>query len=286
MRSTSLIPTLLVAATLAGTAFAQQVPLLDAVELVDPALTKSLPYQVPGGCPGPSLNWACAPGPNHDFEVLGADAAGSVYAVTGAEYLDDGCGGRYRWRLNRTGPDGTVHELARLHISGWLPPPCTGDFRFAYPALKIDLVHGALLIGVSGSPSIGAPPWEGGVIRIDGLPKLFDTLLTFIPGQQAMNILTPAHPDGFRSADSLQVWTGNVRSMPDWSQAEALTCAAAVSPAPGQIVSVPDTLPDPVVGEGRYYLVASQSGADRRLGRQYVDGAFSARTPAGLPVCQ
>jgi len=31
--------------------------------------------------------------------------------------------------------------------------------------------------------------------------------------------------------------------------------------------------------------VASQSGADRRLGRQYVNGAFSARQPAGLPGC-
>jgi len=40
------------------------------------------------------------------------------------------------------------------------------------------------------------------------------------------------------------------------------------------------------VGQGRYYLVASQSGSDRRLGRQYVNGAFSARQPAGLPVCQ
>jgi len=112
------------------------------------------------------------------------------------------------------------------------------------------------------------------------------TLLTFIPGQQAMNILTPAHPDGFRSADSLQVWTGNVRTMPDWSQAQPLACMAAQNPSPGQIVNVADTLPEPPVGEGRYYLVASQSGADRRLGRQYVNGAFSARLPAGLPVCQ
>ena len=126
-------------------------------------------------------------------------------------------------------------------------------------------------------------------VTIGGLPKLFDTLLTFIPGQQALNILTPAMPDGFRSADSLQVWTGNVRSMPDWSQAQPLACLAAQNPVPGQVVSAPDSLPDPVVGEGRYYLVASQKGADRRLGRQYVNGAFSARQPVGswrvvLPV--
>ena len=115
---------------------------------------------------------------------------------------------------------------------------------------------------------------------------MFDTLLTFIPGQAAMNILTPAMPDGFRSADSLQVWTGNVRSMPDWSLAQPLACMAAQSPVPGQLVTVADPLPAPAVGQGRYYLVASQSGPDRRLGRQYVNGAFSARQPAGLPVCQ
>jgi len=61
---------------------------------------------------------------------------------------------------------------------------------------------------------------------------------------------------------------------------------AAQNPAPGQLVTVNDTLPDPPVGDGRYYLVASKSGADRRLGRQYVNGAFSARQPAWLPVCR
>jgi len=121
---------------------------------------------------------------------------------------------------------------------------------------------------------------------IAGLPKMFDTLLTFVPTGQTLSILNPALPDGFRSVDSMQVWTGDVRTLPDWPRAEPLACTAATSPTPGQLVSVADTLPDPAVGEGRYYLVASQSGADRRLGRQYVNGAFSAREPARLPVCQ
>jgi hypothetical protein len=47
-------------------------------------------------------------------------------------------------------------------------------------------------------------------------------------------------------------------------------------PAPGQLVSVDDTLPDPPLGSARYYLVASESGPDRRLGRHYVGGAFAA----------
>ena len=51
-------------------------------------------------------------------------------------------------------------------------------------------------------------------------------------------------------------------------------------PAPGQLVSLEDTLPNPPLGSARYYLMASESGPDRRLGRQYVGGAFSAREPA------
>ncbi len=40
-------------------------------------------------------------------------------------------------------------------------------------------------------------------------------------------------------------------------------------PAPVQLVSVDDTLHDPPLGLARYYLVASESGPEWRLGRQY-----------------
>jgi hypothetical protein len=127
---------------------------------------------------------------------------------------------------------------------------------------------------------------DAGFITVSGLPTMFDTLLTFVPGGQSLAAMSPAHPDGFRSADALQVWTGDVRSLPDYSQAQPLSCDAATTPTPGQLVSIADTLPDPQRGEARYYVVASQSGTQRRLGRQFVNGAFSARDPASLPICQ
>ena len=34
--------------------------------------------------------------------------------------------------------------------------------------------------------------------------------------------LDPGLPDAFRPTDSLQVWAGNVHSLPDWSRAEPL----------------------------------------------------------------
>jgi hypothetical protein len=154
--------------------------------------------------------------------------------------------------------------------------------------MRLDAVNGILYLRGNVIESWAGQQFaaDGGLVKITGFPTMFDTLLTFVPGQQAMNIITPAMPDGFRSADSLQVWTGDVRTMPDWSKAQPLACTAAASPIPGQVVTVPDALPDPAVGRGRYYLVASQTGPDRRLGRQYLNGAFSGRDPSMLPVCQ
>jgi hypothetical protein len=184
-----------------------------------------------------------------------------------------------------------IREVLRLYTVQCLAcngSQCVDGEFLTIRGATFDVTNGELYLFVDAyeSQSGQAVRGESGLVVVSGFTRMFDTLLTFIPGQQSLNILTPANPDGFRSADSMQVWTGDVRSMSDWSQAQPLACSAATSPLPGQVVTVPDALPDPAVGRGRYYLVASQSGSDRRLGRQYVNGAFSARTPSGLPVCQ
>jgi len=195
----------------------------------------------------------------------------------------------HAWDLLRTSSTGGLEPIGSF--SDNCSPGDGRPFREQVTLLGVvamDSVNGTLYVkvGRTNEPGCcygGSPvPVYG---KISGLANLMDVLLTFVPGGQALQVVTPTHPDGFRSADSFQVWTGSVRSMPDWSQAEPLTCEAAVNPAPGQVVNVPDVLPDPAIGEGRYYLVASQSGADRRLGRQYVNGAFSARIPTSLSPC-
>lgn len=221
---------------------------------------------------------------------IGMDAAGSAYNIANVGNslsLGDGDG----TFLQRTTRGATTENVVSLYRQRCLDPPTCSlvTYYSRFTPFFMDVTNGRILI-VSGA-DIRTEPGEVpvdyriGLLEISGLPPLLDTLLTYIPGGQ-LTALVPAHPDGFRSADSLQVWTGNVRSMPDWSQAQPLACMAAQNPIPGQIVSVADALSDPPVGQGRYYLVASQSGADRRLGRQYVNGVFSARQPAGLPVCQ
>jgi len=278
---------------------AQSVDLAQAVVPLVPGLTVTVlseqPQSPPGYCSDPS-SWECVqnnPGMDgYQPTDFGTDAAGNAY------YIAIGGSGGYDLPqtlgsvLRRRELSGTSAIVALMVAVVCFPDCSTGyqaDARYVMSKHRLDLVNGYIELGlyawlhdyVSGEDQ----DLKTGIVRISGLPKLFDTLLTFMPGQQALKILTPAHPDGFRSADSLQVWTGNVRSMPDWSQAAPLTCEAAANPAPGQIVSVLDTLPDPAVGEGRYYLAASQNGVDRRLGRQYINGAFSARAPTALPDC-
>jgi hypothetical protein len=223
---------------------------------------------------------------------MGMDPAGSLYytSQTSGDILDTGgsrigIDGRYVMRERSDGSPERIAVLMRQICAD--PCPIQSPPTFSYKSPVYDVTNGRIVIEVhaetftSGGTRIAD---KVGLIAISGLPTMFDTLLTFTPGQ--LSALMPAHPDGFPSADTLQVWTGDVRSMPDWSQAQPLSCAAAMSPVPGQIVPVSDTVPDPAVGSGRYYLASSVNGHDRRLGRQYVNGAFSARDSSTLPLCQ
>jgi len=268
-----------------------------AVELTDPSLSARVIYEAPpfniehtGPCelnPRPS---ECSTADIAYAIHLGVDAAGNIYSVSQDFTLEDAPPiNKYGVALLRTTPSGDTTILGYLLENLCEGFQCSPRTVFSYGRqLSVDLTSGRVLVPVSAEFFINGLMYarSAGLIEITGLPTLFDTLLTFVPGGQTITALTPAHPDGFRAADSLQLWAGNVRTLPDWSRAEPLTRSAAMNPAAGKLVSVADTLPNPAVGEGRYYLVASQSGADRRLGRQYVNGGFSAREPSGLPVCQ
>jgi hypothetical protein len=289
-------------------AWAQCPTIVDALEAVAPGVTLKVVRDVslgdnPGYCTSSNVNcitntptfnrtlpWECAaqygslPAPGFAL-AIGVDAAGNTYdlAPPGKLCFPLGHSG---YVLERISPSGTSEVVARISteviISG-----LTIHFSFG-GSFQFDSTNGRILIPFTYDPSgIFLCPYQHyGLAEFGGLPKLFDTFLTFLPAGQSLTALTPGLPDGFPSADSLQAWTGDVRTLPDWSKASSLVCTAAASPAPGQLVGMSDTLPDPEVGQARYYVVASQSGTQRRLGRQYVNGAFSARDPGTLPVCQ
>jgi len=220
-------------------------------------------------------------------QPIGNDSVGNTYLMTGVLWSGSNPGFVFIHRDRHLGP---LELLVRVTLdTGPAFTETDPQTIFTATVPSLDLVHGTITFTAEGETRNSSPEprvRESAIIKITGLPQLYDETLTFVPGGQALTLTTPALPDAFRSADSVQVWTGNVRSMPDWSRAVPLSCEAALHPAPGETFSIPDALPDPPVSEGRYYVVANVSGSDRRLGRQYVAGTFSAREPSSLPICQ
>lgn len=297
------LPTLLMAISI-GLVQAQSSLLLQNIEVLDPSVSVDLYMsRSAGDCDAPGLEtWQVVPRAfGCSLQGIASDQAiaadGSIIRwLSDSLQSDPTCvtsppSQRDAVRITITTPDRLTRELLRIDTLRFSACEPGYPTRILSGIARVvpDLTNGLLRIYLDrtySDPTTGVDlAHDSGVITVNGLPKLFDTFLSFVPEGHAMNIVAPAHPDGFRSADSFQVWTGDIRSMPDWSEAQPLTCISAQNPTPGQVVTVPDTLPDPAVGQGRYYLVASQSGQDRRLGRQYVNGAFSARDTAGLPEC-
>ncbi|MGH9870526.1 MAG: hypothetical protein ACREAA_20510 [Candidatus Polarisedimenticolia bacterium] len=97
----------------------------------------------------------------------------------------------------------------------------------------------------------------------------------------------PVRPEGLPGADSFSVYAGDLASVSDLSQASPLQCTvpAGRPPAPGEQLTVADTLPDPGVGGGRYYLAAVRHGAQIRAGRSSMGGQLQGRIGAVLPGC-
>jgi len=280
-----------------GTVHAQGVDFTQMVSLQDPRLMVTV-TPLPASDPWCS-SYSFPTNPGCVGEVageiprpIGVDSVGRSYRLTGQFSLSVASPETVALLYRELG-DAPLTSLATIYTRRCIDavPYCTPNYLFAATLPWVDPVAGNIMMVAAGCV---IPSGAGGcdlragaaLVTISGLPKMFDTLLTFVPPGQTISLLTPTHPDGFRSADSLQLWAGDVRTLPDWSQATAVSCVAAATPKPGQLVSVADTLPDPAVGPARYYVVASQNGPQRRLGREYVNGALSARDPAVLPVCQ
>jgi len=154
----------------------------------------------------------------------------------------------------------------------------------------VDQTGGILLIGFTGSCFSAACTAQGdttdhlGVIRITGLPTLFDLALTYEP-PAGLALRMPVRPEALPSADRVDVYYGAAGSMADLSSALPLACDVAPSAGPGDVVPVADPLPNPPLGQGRYYVAAVSSGPERRAGRRRTNGVLEGRLAASLPSC-
>jgi hypothetical protein len=247
----------------------------------------------PALCATPPIAFECSAGAlgfSGGVHVAGTDAAGAIYSIFGPHrLLTQEIDGYLLRRITTSGADENVAIVAQKTCP-FQQQMGTCQFtwkEYSYGnTLTLDLMQGRILVAVLAVEMTGGLETDRkrGVVEIRGLPAALDVALTYVPPNQLV-ALTPGHPDGFESVDTMQIWAGDVRTMPDWGQAQPVACEAALGPMPGQLVTVTDTLPDPPVGTGRYYLVSTVNAGERRLGRQYLGSGFSARNPTALPLC-
>ena len=114
---------------------------------------------------------------------------------------------------------------------------------------------------------------------------MFEILQTYTPTAD-LGFRVPAMPEGFQFADWFDTYYGDLATVGDWSLAQPLQCGyPATAPNVGDYFTVADTLPDPVPGQGRYYVTAVNYQGQTRYGRKSSGGVLTGRDPAMLPVC-
>lgn len=291
MRSAAIAVVAVVLFLLLSGGTAQAWSLRDEVTVVAPGLTAELVWEIINAktyCQSnpPNLDrLSCATLPDPGEIWAGLDAAGNGYGtINGVDAL-----GEYYDVYRR--PVGTKLSQQIVRISKRKEPvfgqitklSLTSDWR-------IDPTGGVLLIGLMGSCLSSACAAAGdttdhlGVIRITGLPTLFDLALTY-QSPSSLALRMPVHPEALPSADHVDVYYGPVGALSNLSTAGSLACNVAPDALPGAQVTISDTLPNPPVGQGRYYVASVAHGAEVRAGRRNTNGLYQGRNTSGLPAC-
>jgi hypothetical protein len=231
--------------------------------------------------------------PNCLFITAGAgvDIAGSAPRINVRQVADCPISGapqpRFEYDVQMVTPEGSVQTLGtfREYCS---PPNFSSSFRFIKVAT--DPFNGALYwdIEITNKSITSQISRRTQELRITGLPALAELMLSYEPGGGSLSWRTPGRPLGLPSADRFQVYTGALGHAPLFQDAQPIDCSVPASghPAVGDFIAIPDPLPDPAVGEGRYVVVAVEQGSEHRFGRQRIGGVTSGRDPADFPACQ
>ncbi|HET8948760.1 MAG TPA: hypothetical protein VFQ07_17410 [Candidatus Polarisedimenticolia bacterium] len=220
------------------------------------------------------------------------DLAGRVPSVVARSVADCPIEGgtprpRKAYDIRFTSPDGTVQPL------GTFTEYCFADTfyysKFDNVSVALDPFNGVLYVEMTISNYSFTTQVSNRLtqVAITGLPTLFDIMLTYQPGQ-SLSWTTPQRPLGLTSADRFEVYTGALGHTPLFQDAQPIACSLPASGAPafGEVIAIPDPLPDPPIGEGRYVVVAAERAGEVRYGRQRMGGVTSGRNPADFPACQ
>ncbi len=211
-------------------------------------------------------------------QPLGGDNIGICELPTGSTVLTE----RF---LQRISPNGTSE------IVGVLRDRCESTHAAKVSSnidIDLDPINGFMYLGfvvTNDAGSLGSAS-SYVVLKVSGLPTLLDIILSYQP-PSTLSFNVPVHPEALPGADSFSVYAGDVATVSDLSQASPLECTVPPGrpPVPGEHISVADTLPDPPLGEARYYLAAVSYHGQRRAGRQSLTGVLQGRNAAALSGC-
>jgi len=194
--------------------------------------------------------------------------------------------------LEPPGTFGTFRTLFVIHgtceniLNPWYGIVENVAVTSAIRVLSVDVSTGRMDLAILNNWNVtGTNPNYPERIVVSGLPTLFDVLVTYTPTTEVL-VGAAARPEGHLSPlDAQDVLTGNVRDLPDFSKATRV-CGVIPAPDAGQGATIADPLPAPGSRQASYFLVASRSGADTRMGRSASGGQYQGRPVAGLPLCQ
>ncbi len=278
------------AALLCATGPAFSWSLLNEVRVLDPSVVVQMDFEMPAAksyCESLPENLdrlECELSQIEDF-WFGVDGAGNRYGVVSAADANG------TWfDIMRRPPGSQSNEPVlrvtkrveiifgkpiKLQITGrWTVDPANGEMTLTF--------RGQCLTTLCASQNDDEE--HMGTIRVTGLPGLFEIAASYIP-PGTVSFLLPAVPEGLPTGSRLDIYAGPLGTLPDLGLAQLLLCNAAAGLKPGDLVNITDPLGDPASGEGRYYLAAVVSGAERRVGRRMLGGMLVGRDPSGLPIC-
>jgi len=224
-----------------------------------------------------------------------ADNTGAIVYLRHVSLSRCDCDSHERWRLEIHRFDGIADtvlgfleercfgpQVQKFHDAVWAGQP-------EHPGLVFDRANGRLLIRfASYSPSSGCASGTSGVLwiaAIQGFASTFDVLQTYTP-QTGLGFRVPYMPEGMGGADHFDTYWGTLSKPLDFTQAHPLQCDYPSSPPHvGEYLTVADTVPTPVPGQGVYYVTAATYQGATRYGRKTTAGHLSGRDPAVLPAC-
>lgn len=190
---------------------------------------------------------------------------------------------------SRPRPNGGEDRIRPI-TSNWDASGYDRDYRMPlHSVLSFDAVNGRLLVPafVDCSDCGGPPSYYDGwtILAFDGLAPLYEIQQSYIP-PSSIGFHVPTSPEGMRAADHFDTYWGDLTPAVDFTQAHPLQCGfPADPPQVGEYLTVPDPLPNPDAGHGRWYLTAATYQGETRYGRKGSHGHLSGRDPALLPAC-